>query len=237
MPPMEPLPETVAALDELDAPSAEDLLVRLGRLAARAQELVPDLVGVSVCPFEQEGLTFTFVASTEAASVLDGVQYLAGGPCVEGAEDAVVHEFHEDDVLDEDRWGLFAQATAAHGVRSTLTLPVGDEDQVLGTVNLYAGGTASFAGHHDELATLFGAWAGGVVTNADLSFSSREEARAAPGRVREQLVVEVAVGILAAELDVDVDAAEARLHEAAARAGVSVGRLARAVVHARDQRA
>lgn len=236
MTPMEPLPETLEALDGLDAPvDATSLLGRLARLAAHAQDLVPELVGVSVCPFEQD-LTFTFLASTEPAVVLDGVQYLTGGPCIDGAQDAEVHEYHDDDVLDEDRWRLFAQASAAHGVRSTLTLPVGDEGRVLGTVNLYAASTEAFTGHHEELATLFGAWAEGVVTNADLAFSTRDAAREAPGRVREQIDVDVAVGILSAELDLDVEDAEERLRTAAARAGVSVGRLARAVVHARDHR-
>lgn len=237
MTPMDPIPETVEALDELDAAvDAQALLARLRRLATDAQELVPDLVGVSICPFEQ-GLTFTFLTSAERAAVLDGVQYLAGGPCVDGAHDGAVHEFHGTDVLDEERWRLFAEATAAHSVRSTLTLPVDDDGRIVGTVNLYAASAHAFAAHHDELAALFGAAAAGLVTNADLSFSTRDLARAAPDLVREQLVLDVAVGILAAELGLDVDAAESRLRDAAGRAGVSVTTLARAVVDARDHRA
>jgi hypothetical protein len=49
VPPLEPIPETVEAVNELD-PSVEDgdLLADLTELANHAQEIVPDLVGVSV---------------------------------------------------------------------------------------------------------------------------------------------------------------------------------------------
>ena len=56
-----------------------------------------------------------------------------------------------------------------------------------------------------------------------------------PGLVRRLVVVEVAVGILAEQLGLDVDAAEARLHEAATRGRVSVVELAREIVRARDE--
>src|SRR3954449_4430228 len=107
MPPMEPIPETVEAIDELD-PSVDDfdILEHLTRLSNRAQEIVPDLVGVSIARMDQ-GLTFTLVATAGEIAVLDGIQYLAGGPCVEGAQATEVREFNHDDVMDEEGWRLF----------------------------------------------------------------------------------------------------------------------------------
>jgi GAF domain-containing protein len=235
VPPLEPIPETVEAVNELD-PSLDDdddLLSALSALANRAQEIVPDLVGVSVARVA-EGLTFTLVATAEEVAVLDGIQYIAGGPCVEGAHGAEVREFNRDDVLDETRWRLFAEATAARTVHSTLTLPVMSADHVVGTVNLYAASDRAFDGQGEALAEVFGAWAEGAVANADLSFVTRQAAQSAPERVKEQHFVDVATGIVAAQLGIGVEAALDRMHDAAVRAGVTLVQLAHDVVSARE---
>jgi GAF domain-containing protein len=159
------------------------------------------------------------VATAAEIAVLDGIQYMAGGPCVEGADSQGIRAINRDDVLSEERWRLFSEATAARAVHSTLTLPVVTKDGVVGTVNLYAASERAFVGHHYALAEVFGAWAAGAVANADLSFTTRREAKVAPQRVREQHFVDVATGILAAQLRVDVDTARAHLHDAAFRAG------------------
>jgi GAF domain-containing protein len=231
---MEPVPETVEAVDALE-PAGENggLLDTLVELANRAQELVPDLVGVSI-GWRDERLTFTLVATAGDIAALDAVQYLAGGPCVEGADVGGARTYEGDDPLDEERWRLFAEATAARAVRSTLSLPLIRDDRVQGTVNLYAGSRRAFVGQHDGLAAIFGGWALGAVTNADLSFSTREEAARTPQRVREQQVVDMAVGILVGQLRVEVDVAEERLRTAAALAGITVGQLAAGVVAARE---
>jgi GAF domain-containing protein len=229
--PMEPIPETVEAIDELD-PSVDDgsLLASLSDRATRAQQIVPDLVGVSIARLDH-GLTLTLVATAPEVAVLDAVQYVGGGPCVEAAHQDQVLEA-DLDVMDEGRWRLFAEATAARAVRSTLTLPVLSRGQVAGTVNLYAASRRAFVGHHEQLALVFGAWAVGAVTNADLSFTTRKNAEGAPQSVRDQNLVDVATGIVAAQLAVDVETARRSLRDAALRAGVSLVHLARDIVQA-----
>lgn len=235
MSPMQPIPETVEAFNNLDSSSTDpDLLTSLMRLADRAREVVPDLVGVSVARLD-EGLTFTLLATAEEFAVLDGIQYAAGGPCVQGAHTDEILEFAPGDILDETRWQLFAAATAAHAVRSTLTLPVVTDGRVEGTVNLYAATRRAFVGHHGHLAGIFGAWAAGAVANADLPFSTRREAQAAPQQVRDQNLVDVAVGLLAAHLSLDVDSAEVQLRDAAARGGVSAAQLAGEIIGASEE--
>jgi GAF domain-containing protein len=162
------------------------------------------------------------------------VQYLSHGPCVATVEEQQLEptECHLDDLLDEDSWQLFGRASAAKGVRSTLTLPIVIDHRVVGSVNLYGGSGEAFTGHHGDLAALFDAWAPGAVTNADLSFATLQEARRAPELLKHQLMVHVAVGIVAAREGLDVQAAERSLREASARAGVSLHDLAMAVLEA-----
>src|SRR3954470_20401295 len=100
---MEPLPETVEAVRELEKGRlvSDDLLGSLLRLAEQALEIVPDLMGVSVARLDEE-VAFTVVASAAEIAVLDAVQYAAGGPCVDGAVANRVREFEHGDVLDEE---------------------------------------------------------------------------------------------------------------------------------------
>ena len=226
---MEPIPETLRAFGELDFDLDErGLEQQLRSSAARAEQLVPGLVGVSV-GFRHEGLTFTLVATDAVIATLDSVQYLTSGPCVDAID--LGHGIATPEgLLSEQRWHHFARASAASGVQSTLTLPVLDGNVVVSTVNLYGRDTDTFVGKHAALADLFGAWAPGAVVNADLSFTTRREAERAPTQLQEIAVVNTATGILAAERKVSLEEATAQLHDAARRAGVPVHQLAEVLV-------
>ena len=168
-------PETRAVLSELTAFGDTDLATDLTLLAERARSLVPDLVGVSLAAL-REGLTFTFVATTETIAVLDAMQYLDGGPCVQAARQNREVNIDDTNTLDENAWLMFARAGAVAGIRATLSLPLTKHGKVVGGVNLYANQDHAFDGRHEAVAGVFGAWAGGAVANADLSFTTRQQA-------------------------------------------------------------
>ena len=182
----------------------------------------------------EDGVAFTLVATAAEVAVLDAIQYLVGGPCVEATEAEQVLDYEPDVSVDEDRWHTFARATAAKGVASTLTLPILSRGRVVGTVNLYAASARAFAGLHREIADIFGAWAPGAVTNADLSFRTRRTAEKAPATMRAAMRVDIAIGILMERASVDADQARALLNYAARRAGVTVELLADTVVEIHD---
>ena len=228
---MEPIPETLQAFDELDAVlDEESLLDQLRATADRAREVAPGIVGVSVASRE-EGITFTLVATDEEIAVLDAVQYVASGPCVEAMDlGHGITTSPEGGLLSESRWQDFARASAAHGVRSTLTLPVMQEDRVVATVNLYGHDDHTFIGRHEGLADVFGAWAPGAVANADMSFATRAAAEQAPGQLKQAARIETATGILAARHEVPLAQARQQLDDAARRAGIPVATLAAVVL-------
>jgi GAF domain-containing protein len=226
---VEPIPETLQAFGELDFDLDERGLEEQLRVSAsRAEQLVPGLVGVSV-GFRVEGLTFTLVATDATVATLDAVQYLTSGPCVDAID--LGHGIATPDgLMSEQRWHHFARASAAAGIQSTLTLPVLDGGLVISTINLYGREEDTFTGRHAALADVFGAWAPGAVTNADLTFTTRRKAEQAPIQLREAAMVNTATGILAAERHVSLEQAWSDLQEAARRAGVPVHRLASVVV-------
>ena len=101
---------------------------------------------------------------------------------------------------------------------------------VTGGVSLYGDAVDTFDGHVEELAAIFGAWAPGAVSNADLSFATRLEAADSPRRLKGQASVDQAVGMLVAARNLTPDQATGHLRSAAARGGIAVFVLARALV-------
>jgi GAF domain-containing protein len=226
---VEPLPETVEALQELTRYGDETVARTLWRISREVQRIVPEVVGVSLSLVTEE-LTFTMTASTGTVAELDGVQYLGGGPCEETLETGIPREYHAGDPVDEERWQAFARATAAAGVASTLSMPILRNGVVIAGVNMYASTPEAFDGRHEELASACGAWAGGAVMNADLDFTTRFQAAETPERLRSETWVDQAVGVVMSRWGISMDEAEERLRRAAERAGISDFQMARAIV-------
>jgi GAF domain-containing protein len=231
---VEPIPETRDALRRMALLGEVGIDDQLARVTQSLSAVVPALVAFSV-GIARHGVTLTYVSSRLEAARLDGVQYVDDGPCQQAARSGEVVAVGHDDLLDEGRWQLFAQAGATSGIRSTLSLPVLDSTHVIGGVNLYGSHADTFVGRHEEVAALVGGWAQGAVTNADLTFQTRVEATHAPQRLEEVETVHVAVGVLVEAKRVSADVAEAQLYEAAARAGIPVVSLALMVIGERDE--
>ena len=228
---MEPITETREAVEEYGPFASEDLdlVEELKRSSARVRDVAPGCIGITLTSTE-DGVSFTLVSSDEQVAVLDAIQYTVGGPCVESVKAEQVLAYTQEDFLDEAGWQLFAQATAATSIASTLTLPILVAGTVAGSVNLYARTRDAFEGRHEQIAEIFGAWAPAAVTNADLAFSTRTVAQRAPLVLREQVRIHVALGILMKDQDLDVESARARLYHAAHRAGVTVAMVAEELV-------
>jgi GAF domain-containing protein len=227
---VKPIPETIETAVELDRNLGDgELLSGLQSLGDEVSRVVPECIGLSLAWLDQ-GVTFTLASSDEDIAALDGVQYLDSGPCVDSIAAGHGIATNAPELMAEDPWRLFAEATAAYGVHSTLTLPLTDRGKVVGSVNLYGGTAHCFEGHHEQLARILGASAPGAVRNADLSFSTRRQAEESPERLRSEAEISKAIGVLAARLGIDVAAAEERLRDAAGRAGIPLHQLATAVI-------
>jgi GAF domain-containing protein len=220
---VQPIRESVEAVDEF-GPFEPHLLEHLQARADQVRALVPECVGISLAS-QEHGVSFTVVATDEEIAALDGIQYVDDGPCVQAVRVEQVLEYQHD-MLEEAGWHLFAQATAAVSIRSTLTLPIVAEQGVIGSVNLYASSPGAFTGHHEGIAEVFGAWAPGAVTNADLGFSTRRTSERAPQLLLEETHIQVAIGLLVSACGVTAEVALEQLVDAARRAGVSEAAVA-----------
>ena len=222
---MQPLPEVRAAADALAALTDDlDVLRGLEILSEAAVALIPSVIGVSLT-IVVDGEPFTVTATDEATGAVDAVQYLDGGPCLDAATDQGA--IMVGDLLDEERWQLYPHAAPASGVRASLSLPLGGAGgPIPGAINLYAGEPHAFTGKERLLAEAFQTPAESFVTNADLSFMTREAARRLPEQMEDKAKVDQASGMLSVMLGWSPDEARTRLRSAAGKAGTPVATVA-----------
>jgi hypothetical protein len=234
-PELRPIAESQHALEWLSTygrePDVENSFLEMGR---GVRKIVPECVALSIC-YAGPDYTFTLIADNREAALFDALQYVDDGPC-----ERTVHSGERtaaSSPLAEEYWQLLARGWSVAGVASSLSMPVlGEgEGEVVGGVNLYASEPTAFDGHHEDLATVCGAWAGGAVTNADLDFTSRIRAAATPARMRETAAVDIASGLVAEYLGTDLATTAQRISNGARRAGVAVAELARFIIDAHER--
>jgi GAF domain-containing protein len=172
---------------------------------------VPECVALSVTLLDED-LTFTLVDESSAGpSVTEPLATRSGVPPRVDAGHA----------LDEHDWADMARGRAFDGIASTVSLPVVDHGRAVLIIDLYASTAHAFHDRIDDLVEALGAWQAGAVTNADLGFDTLRRAEAAPARLRDQRVIDVAVGLVAARMGVSTEEALGRLRRAAESSGVS----------------
>lgn len=215
---MELLPESREALDEYVTPTLDDVEALLRVIEGWAVRAVPECVALSVTLLEED-LTFTLVDDATASGARRTAEAAAPPTdTAEAAEDAYA--------LDERGWAEMARQRAFSGIESTVCLPVVEHGRAVLNIDLYASTAHAFRDRIDGLVEALGAWQAGAVTNADLGFDTLRRAEAAPEQLREQRLVDVAVGLVAARAGITTDDALALLRQGATAAGISESQAA-----------
>lgn len=221
---MELLPQSREALDEYVTPSVDDVEGLLRVIEGWAVRAVPECVALSVTMLDDD-LTFTLV---DAGSHIEEAR--AGRSAATRVPDSL-DDPADGHALDEGGWADMARERAFEGIASTVCLPVVEDGRAVLNIDLYASTAQAFHNRIDGLVEALGAWQAGAVTNADLGFDTLRRAEAAPERLREQRLVDVAVGLVAATVGMTTDDAQALLREAAEHAGISEAQAADVVRH------
>lgn len=221
---MELLPQSREALDEYVTPSVDDVEGLLRVIEGWAVRAVPECVALSVTMLDDD-LTFTLVDAS--ADVERARELRDADECAQDCPD----QGADDHALDEGGWADMARERAFEGIASTVCLPVVEDGRAVLNIDLYASTAHAFHDRIDDLVEALGAWQAGAVTNADLGFDTLRRAEAAPERLREQRLVDVAVGLVAATVGVTTDDALALLRDAADVAGVDEAQAASVARH------
>lgn len=189
----DPLVRSVAAMSRLFVGDGS-LKETLDRVAVLAQEALPaaDIAGITMLV---DGRAKTAVFTDHDAPEIDSAQYeTAIGPCL----DAFRHQqvFQTVDTMNDDQWPQFSEAAAAHGVRSTLSLPLIVNHEGVGALNFYPRTPDAFADGDIELGSQFAAHAAIVLANAQAYWDAHQLGEDLATAMRSRAVIEQAKGIL-----------------------------------------
>ncbi|MFG1795835.1 GAF and ANTAR domain-containing protein [Nocardia sp. NPDC049149] len=198
-------------------------------LLDRAVDLLPVDTG-AVLLAGQDGALRVLASTSEATRWLELLQIqVRDGPCVQAyqtSRSVIV----EDLAVAEARWPLFAKQAMVEGFRSVYALPLRLRKDRVGALNLFNSGEE----HLSEDDLLVGQALADIASIAIVQARLLADHKAVNGQLQSALqsriVIEQAKGILAAQGDLDPEAAFDALRGYARRTRGRLHELARAVV-------
>lgn len=167
----------------------------LQRVAVLARDTVDtDFVGMTM---SANGRMQTPVFTDEAAPEIDSAQYETGiGPCLDAYRNGVIYGIPS--TADDKRWNPFSQACLAHGVQSTLSVPVKTSDEIVGALNFYAKTENAFDAEAYTLCEAFAAQAAIVIASARAYWDAKALGEQLTQALQSRVVIEQAKGLLMA---------------------------------------
>src|SRR5215207_4665777 len=148
--------------------SIADTLTRVTVLAVEA--LPPAMFAGMTMMVDDRVTTQAFTDPTSPE--IDQAQYESGhGPCLDAFRNGST--IIVESLAHDDRWPEFAAAAIAHGVRSTLSLPLLAGQTSVGALNFYAAADRAFGEPETQVGGLFAAQATVVLVNAQAYWGAR----------------------------------------------------------------
>jgi GAF domain-containing protein len=166
----------------------------LDRVAHLAASLVspPAAVGLTL---RRDGQPFTVVTNGNLAAQVDELQYgFDQGPCLDSLRTGVVVQV--DDLTREQRWDGYRTHALAHGVVSSLSLPLTIDGQTVAALNLYACRPAAFEGAPRRHAEAFASQCSAALSLAFRQFNQAQIQQQLLEAVTSRSVIDQAIGIL-----------------------------------------
>jgi GAF domain-containing protein len=198
------LEESLAALSQFFV-GDKTMVQTLERVADMTQQAVPQaaLVGLTMLT---NGKLATAVFTDPEAPQIDQAQYQSGrGPCVESFRTGETLPIESTD--EDERWPEFSAACVAHGIHSTLSLPLSIEGTTYGAMNLYSTQVRGFAPEDVATARLFAAQAAVVLANAVSYWAARVRSEQLEHALSSRAEIEQAKGIIMSTMRCNADEA------------------------------
>lgn len=175
-----------------------DALTEIAALATEA--LDTDMAGLTLN--DADGKATTAIFTDRMVPEIDQAQYdVDDGPCLHAFRSAKVVRI--DEVASDDRWPLYAEVAAAHGIHSTLSIPVHVAGSGVGALNFYDRRPSRFDQGSAELGKVFA----GQVAVISAYFDKADTADHLRVAMESRAEIEQAKGIIMATTGCDPDGA------------------------------
>lgn len=211
--------------------SMGDTLLRVSEITTAAMPGA-HMAGISL--LGEDGRPATGIFTDDESPEIDAAQYGSGrGPCLDSwRESRVVRPVDMDVAADE--YPEFANAAQAHGVNSTMSLPLVAGDQGIGALNLYSRSTDGFSSEDEALGVELAAAAAIVLANASAYWGASQLSEQLSQAMRSRAVIEQAKGILMARSpQLSAEDAFDLLRKASQRENVKLREIAQRIVDRR----
>jgi GAF domain-containing protein len=229
--------DQITAADELfelltATDTFESFLQELAVLAAR--EVGGDLSCGITARTDRRPVT---VASSDAfAAQLDEMQYADGiGPCMHAMNSGDVVQI--DDLADDERWGAYRSDAYAHGVRSSLSMPIGANGQIVGALNLYSTEPRGFNEKQQTGAARFADRAAGALSVAARMSAQTRLSEQLQQALESRAVIDQAIGVIMAQRRCSAEQAFAVLRSASQNRNMKLRTVAAGIVGSLQQHA
>jgi transcriptional regulator with GAF, ATPase, and Fis domain len=175
----------------VEGPDLDAFLDKLVRLSADVVSPAA-ACGITV---RSDGQPFSPAASNDLAAQVDEIQYATDqGPCLQALRTGTVVQV--DDLSQEQRWDGYRPHAIAHGVLSSLSLPLTVEAETLGALNLYSATPGAFAGPQREHAEAFAAQCAAALTVGLRQLHQAQAQHQLAEAMVSRSVIDQAIGIL-----------------------------------------
>ncbi|MFY1691246.1 GAF and ANTAR domain-containing protein [Plantactinospora sp. WMMB782] len=192
-----------------DAPDLNAFLDTVVVLCAR---VVTPAVACGIT-LRRDGQPITVAASDPLAAQIDEIQYGTDqGPCLDSLRGGILLQV--DDLTEDDRWGSYRTHAIAHGVVSSLSIPLMVDDRCLAALNLYSGQPFGFTPTARRYAEAFGAQCAAALGLMLRQVQQAQVERQLTEAIASRSVIDHAVGIVMAQQRCTASAAFKLLRQA-----------------------
>ncbi|HWI03958.1 MAG TPA: GAF and ANTAR domain-containing protein [Acidimicrobiales bacterium] len=212
----------------------------MGETLLRVSEITTDalpaanMAGISL--LGEHGRPTTGVFTDPEAPEIDAAQYESGrGPCLDSWRTRTVIRL-TDMGSAASSYPEFAAAALAHGVGSSLSLPLMAGDEAIGALNLYARAPNDFTDEDESAGTLLAGAAAIVLANASAYWQATQLGEQLSQAMQSRAIIEQAKGILMARSpQLSADEAFDLLRKASQRENVKLRDIAQRIVNRRGE--
>ena len=142
-----------------------------------------------------EGRARTAVFTDDAAPEVDSAQYETGsGPCLDAFRHQQVYRI--DDMEKDTQWPAFSEAAAAHGLESSMSIPLVARHEGVGALNFYSRAPAAFSDDDVQTGLQFGTHAAIVLANSQAYWDAHQLGEDMAQAMKSRATIEQAKGIL-----------------------------------------
>ena len=168
-----------------------DTLRKVSELACTAMSS-SDMVGLTMLV---EGRPRTAVFTDDKAPQIDAAQYDTGiGPCLDAFRHQQVYRI--DDMDNDQQWPPFSEAAAAHGIQSSLSVPLLARHEGVGALNFYSRKPAAFSDDDVVVGLQFAQQAAIVLANSQAYWDAHQLGQDMAEAMKSRATIEQAKGIL-----------------------------------------